>query len=90
MPFNLKMEDTIVSNADLLIEDDFPESLRLLCIHVAAYKPILKLWEQNNFSNHLSLFNFPRKELHVYVEEGFKGLKHEQARLLGLLGESIS
>ena len=34
-----------------------------LCAHVAAYKPVMKRWEMNDFSDHLSLSEFPRKEL---------------------------
>ena len=44
------MMQTILSRLDLLIEDEIPECLELICAHVAAYKPILEKWEQGDYS----------------------------------------
>lgn len=86
MPLNLRLEKTIVENADLLIENKMPESLLLFIAHVSAYKAVLRRWENNDYSEHISLVNYPRQEVRTYAEESFADLKHEQERLLGLLG----
>ena len=85
MPLNLRLEKTIVENADLLIEKKMPESLLLLLAHVSAYKAVLKRWENQDYTEHISLVNFPRQEVRTYAEKSFTDLKNEQARLLGLL-----
>ena len=86
MPLNLRLEKTIVENGDLLIEKQMPESLLLLLAHVSAYKAVLKRWDNGDYTEHISLVNYPRQEVRTYVEKSFADLKNEQARLLGLLG----
>jgi hypothetical protein len=85
MPLNLRLEKTIVENADLLIEKEMPECLLLLGAHVSAYKAILKRWENGDYTEHVSLVSYPWAEVRAYVEKSFMNLKEEQARLLGLL-----
>jgi len=85
MPLNLRLEKIIVENADLLIEEEMPESLLLLVAHVSAYKAVLKNWENGNYSEHTSLVNYPWRDVRTYVQASFMNLKQEQARLLGLL-----
>jgi hypothetical protein len=83
MPINLRIYELIVSKADLLIERDMPECLRELGAHVAAYQTVLKKWENNDFSEHKSLINYPGRALLDYSRRSFKELKEKQANLVG-------
>jgi hypothetical protein len=85
MPLNLLLEKTIVENADLLIEERIPDCLLLLGAHVSAYKAVLKKWENQDYSEHTALVNYPWEDVAAYVEKSFTSLKQEQAKLLGLL-----
>ncbi len=87
MPNNNKMFEIINSRLDLLIEEEMPESLKLLCAHVAAYKTVLYKWEQNDFSEHTSIINFPSTEVNQYVDRSFSKLKKRQNELIGLIEE---
>jgi hypothetical protein len=82
-PINAKMLLLIENNADLLIDDRLPEPLQLFCAHVAAYKVVLQQWSENDFSEHLSVIDYPTVELTAYLEKSFEDLKSEQRRLLG-------
>jgi hypothetical protein len=84
MPLNLRLEKTIVENGDLIIEKEMPKCFLSLCAHVAAYKPVSKKWESGDFSEHVSLSNFPM-DLGQYVGASYSHLKTEQAALLGAL-----
>jgi hypothetical protein len=88
MPRNLQLQQLIVSKSDLLIETDMPSCLQDLCIHIAAYQTILKKWENNDFSEHNSLINFPGSELQEYSRRSFKILKEKQKRLIGEIDKS--
>ena len=81
MPINVKIMDLIISKADLLIEATIDERLLDFCAHVATYQAILKKWELNDFSEHISLINYPR-EMDEYCRQSFYKLKSEQIRLL--------
>ncbi len=85
MPNNNKMFEIINSRLDLLIEEEMPESLKLLCAHVAAYKTVIHKWEQNDFSEHTSIINFPAREVNKYVDSSFSKLKKRQNELIGLI-----
>ncbi len=85
MPNNNKMFEVINSRLDLLIEDEMPESLKLLCAHVAAYKTVLHKWSLQDFSEHTSIINFPSVEVKKYVDISFSKLKKRQSELLGLI-----
>ena len=52
MPTNLRIYDCILSKSDLLIESKMPTCLLDLCAHVTAYLPVIKAWEQNDYSEH--------------------------------------
>lgn len=84
MPLNLEIERIIVQNADLLDTDHMPQPFLSLVAHVEAYRTVLKRWEQNDFSEHLSLLPFP-KGLRIHVEDEFSRLKRLQGELLGFL-----
>jgi hypothetical protein len=85
MPINLRLEQLVINNADLLIETEMPPCLLDLCAHVAAYKAVLKRWAREDFSEHTSVINFPRGPLRRYLEPAYRRLKAEQAELLGKL-----
>jgi hypothetical protein len=85
MPMNLLMEKAIIENADLIIENEMPKSFIDLIAHVAAYKPVMKKWEEGDFSEHLSFSEYPRDRLSDYVERSYVALKNERAELLGRL-----
>jgi hypothetical protein len=86
MPLNRQMVDVIVRKADLLEESDMPKVLLAVCAHVAAYEPVLKQWEQRDFSEHTSVIAFPSPDLVYYARESFRRLKSEQNLLLGQVG----
>jgi hypothetical protein len=82
MPLNLRLEKTIVENGDLIIEEQMPECFLSLCAHVAAYKPVMKNWQSGDYSQLMSVSNYP-DDLLKYVESTYSELKHTQAALLG-------
>jgi hypothetical protein len=82
MPLNLKMEALIVEKADLLVEPEMPDSLLQLCAHVEAYRTVLRKWEMQDFSDHVSVVEYPY-ELNAYARLRYRDLKAEQQRLLG-------
>ncbi len=83
MPRNLQLYELIVSKADLIIETDMPDCLRYFCAHIAAYQVVLKKWENQDFSEHTSIINYPEKALTEYSRQSFMSLKRKQAELLG-------
>jgi hypothetical protein len=83
MPLNVEMAQVVIDHSDLLEEEDMPECLLLLSAHVHGYKGILAAWEEEDYSEHMSLTPFPQKELLPYVESSYRELKARQSRLLG-------
>jgi hypothetical protein len=86
MPLNVAIVDVITKHADLLDESDMPQPLLDACAHVAAYRAVIKQWEQGDFSELGSVINFPSPDLFLFASEGFTRLKGEQQRLLGQKG----
>jgi hypothetical protein len=82
-PMHDEMMLVITKNADLMIEDDVPDPLRLFSAHVTVYKVVLRRWEHNDFSEYTSVLNYPAEDLTRYLKESFQKLKAEQRRLLG-------
>jgi len=82
MPLNRQMRDLVVTNAQLLDEDQMPKCLLTLCAHVAAYETILTKWAVEDFSEHAAPVPFPRKELTEYAARGFELSKSRQQWLL--------
>lgn len=85
MPLILRMEKTIVENADLLIEERMPKCFLTLSAHIATYKPVLEQWKQKDYRDLISMVEYPSATLRDYIERSFKQLKKEQNKLLGLL-----
>ncbi len=84
MPLNDVLERLILNKAHLIREPEMPECLLLFVAHNAAYKAVLKKWERNDFSDYLSIIDFP-VEIEQYALNSFKELKSEQLRLIGLV-----
>jgi hypothetical protein len=81
-PINEFREQLILKNSHLIRETEFPECLVKFVAHVAAYKAVLRKWELQDYSEVLSIIDFP-KELDRYAERSYLELKAEQARLIG-------
>ncbi len=82
-PLHDVMLSALTKNADLLIEAEFPLSLQRFCAHVAAYKVVFERWSKGDFSENVSVIDYPTAELAQYLETSFRRLKAAQARLLG-------
>ncbi|MBK6263955.1 hypothetical protein JKA74_02810 [Marivirga sp. S37H4] len=81
-PINNEIYHLILKNGDLIIENNFPKPLSDLCAHFESYKPIISQWSRNDFSEHLSLLNYPTSILE-YAEKSYNKLKQEQNKLIG-------
>lgn len=82
MPNNLRIYEIILSKSDLLIETKMPECLLSFCAHVTAYQTVLKKWENGDYSEHLSVINYPN-EIIEYAKTSYQSIKAEQKRLVG-------
>ena len=82
MPLNDFREKIILDKAYLIREEKMPTCLLNFIAHVAAYKVVIKKWEQGDFSEHLSTIGFP-DDLGDYVKKSYKELKQEQILLIG-------
>ena len=82
MPLNRQMRDLVVTQAQLLDDDQVPDCLLTLCAHVSTYEAILGRWAKGDFSEHVSAVAFPRQELTTYAVESFGPLKSKQQRLI--------
>jgi hypothetical protein len=85
MPLNTRMEELVITKADLLDAPTMPDCLLQLVAHVAAYRAFIAQWDEGDFSQQVSLINFPNPELLEYAERAFVKLKREQQDLLGAL-----
>jgi hypothetical protein len=81
MPANLKMRDLIVQHADLIVEDDMPQTLQDFCAHVASYE--VHLARPDNEPIGRALIGHPGAPYVAYVRDRFAALKAEQGRLIG-------
>ncbi len=82
MPLNDYREKIILEKAHLIREEETPICLLRFVAHVAAYKAVIKKWNQGDFSEHLSIIDFP-DDMYSYVKESYRELKHEQMSLIG-------
>lgn len=82
MPINTKLYNLILEKSDLLIETEMPESLLMFCAHVAAYQAVLEKWNHKDYSEHLSVVEYPM-EMNYYAKDSYIKLKSEQENLLG-------
>jgi hypothetical protein len=84
MPLNLRMENAIIENADLLDAEGMPQCLQDVINHVACYKTVLKRWEGRDYSVHTASIDFPRETLSAFAETNYRRLVQEQRDLLGM------
>ena len=82
MPINTRLYELILAKSDLLIETKMPHSFLMFCAHVAAYQAVLEQWKNMDYSEHLSVIEYPR-EIEQYAQESYTKLKAMQAGLLG-------
>jgi hypothetical protein len=86
VPMNQQMELLITQHTDLMEELEMPAVLLEFMAHSVSYKPVLKAWEQGDFSANTSLINFPEQDsLLQYAKSDYQKLKARQAKLLGQL-----
>jgi hypothetical protein len=78
------LEDLILRKAHLIRESEMPECLVRFVAHNAAYKAVLKKWANSDFSEYLSIIDFPN-EIEDYASRSYQELKAEQVRLIGLV-----
>jgi hypothetical protein len=82
MPLNNIQETLILKNAHLIREPEVPESLLQFVAHTAAYKAVLAKWQEGDFSEHLSIVDYPT-DVVSYAAKSFAELKAEQLALIG-------
>jgi len=83
MPLSSRMAELVTGHADLIEEPEMPPCLLTLCAHVEGYRAVLCAWKSGDFSQHLSVVDFPAGELLAYTGQHYNRLKNEQAVLLG-------
>lgn len=81
-PTNAKTEEVILSNIDLLDSNEIPEAFVKALAHIAAYKAVLADWEKENYETHVSVNNWPSRELLAVVKPEYEKLKLKQKKLL--------
>jgi hypothetical protein len=82
MPLNLQIEAVLIKHSDLLEGSGMPQCLLDLMAHIAAYKAVLKAWEEKDYSLHISVIDYP-VEVNRYVKNSYLTLKSRQQELLG-------
>lgn len=85
LPLLLRMEEIIVTKADLIDQEELPIGFVLLCAHAAGYRVVAERWAANDFDEHVSLVKFPGELLYEHVSSEFERLKREQQGLIGVL-----
>ena len=81
MPLNDFREDLILRKSYLIREREIPDCLLQFVAHTAAYKAVLKKWQDDDFSEFLSIIDFP-DELNAYAARSYDELKREQMALI--------
>ncbi|QPC81683.1 hypothetical protein G4Y79_18610 [Phototrophicus methaneseepsis] len=76
MPINEDLYATIINYSDLLIEEAMPTCILNFLAHVAAYKVVLKKWDEGDLSDYTSIINYPR-EIEEYSQSSYEQLKAE-------------
>jgi hypothetical protein len=82
MPLNSEMARVVTEHADLLEEKEMPPCLLKLSAHVHGYKGVLASWDVQDYSQHMSLTNFPKADLTEYAQSRYNELKSRQTTLL--------
>jgi hypothetical protein len=87
-PINARLESTVFRNGDLLLEDEVHPCLLQACAHISAYKPIIRRWQEGDFTVHEAFPVFPTEDLLSYLRASYQSLKLRQKELLGELDRS--
>lgn len=82
-PMNTRVEEILINNIDLVESDSIPDSFKDALAHVAAYRVILAQWKDSDFSEHVSVNNWPNNELIESVKPVYEELRTKQRELLG-------
>lgn len=82
VPMYNASEELILSNAHLIREEGFPDSLLRFVMHASLYKAMLVKWKQDDFREYLPRIGYPT-QLNDYAERSYLELKHEQLMLIG-------
>ena len=82
MPLNLRIESVLIEHADLLEGAEMPRCFLDLIAHIAAYKAVLKAWEDKDYSLHISIIDYPT-EANRYIKSAYLELKTRQQELIG-------
>lgn len=82
-PLNEKVESTIIDNIHLIDGDEIPEAFTQALSHVGAYRAVIAQWESEDYSEHISVNNWPTEGLMDYVKPVFEELTLKQSKLLG-------
>ncbi|WP_137937707.1 hypothetical protein [Chitinivorax sp. B] len=82
MPMNQTLEAIVLRGAHLIQEAEVPPCLLRFIAHVAAWKAVLKKWEDSDFTEQFSVIAYPN-ELVVYAADRYAALKAEQLKLIG-------
>lgn len=85
MPLNTRMEELVITKAELLDTPTMPDCLLQLVAHVSAYRAFIAQWDEGDFSQQVSLIDFPNPDVVEYAEHTFVKLKKEQQQLIGVL-----
>ena len=72
MPLNIRMEELIITKADLLESSDMPVCLLELVAHVESYKAVQAQWNLGDFSENTAPLEFPGAALHEYAVATFR------------------
>lgn len=83
MPMNIWCERILLENAHLFREREIPSAILQFITHVAAYKAVVKKWENGDFTERFSLIDFPH-DLKSYAASAYQELKAEQLSLTGV------
>jgi hypothetical protein len=70
------------NNEYLIQEQKMPDCLLDFITHVSGYKAILNKWESGDFSENLSVVDFP-VEIQDYAIDSYQQLKEKQLELIG-------
>jgi hypothetical protein len=81
MPNNRRMLEILQSKGHLLLEDEVPEVLLQFAAHTYGYEALLARWREGDFSDDLSVVDFPR-DFEEYAQSRFRALKAQQLHLL--------
>jgi hypothetical protein len=81
LPNNKRIVDILQAKAHLLVEDEVPPVLLQLAAHTYGYEALLARWQEDDFSDYVSIVDFPR-DFQEYIQSRFHVLKTQQLKLL--------